>query len=116
MVSIRVGDASLTAEIADTPAKRMRGLSGREKLDENQGMLFVFDESGRHSFWMADMRFPIDIVWITSAKTVVKITPGVSPASFPEKLAPETSVQYVLEVNAGWAARHNVRIGDSVVW
>ena len=56
-------------DLADTPEKRFQGLSGREILEEGTGMLFVFQEERQHTFWMKDMRFPLDMIWITAECT-----------------------------------------------
>jgi len=87
-------------------------LSNREKLAENQGMLFVFDHTDYHSFWMKDMRFAIDIIWIDENKKVVDITHNAEPESYPKIFKPSLPAQYVLEVNAGWAEEHRVKVGD----
>ncbi len=119
---VRVGLASLSVEIANTPETRKQGLSGHAPLTDDQGMLFIFPAPSVQTFWMVDMTFPLDIIWIGTDRKVVGITANV-PAPFPgapvEKLPLYSSpfpVQYVLEVNAGWAKSHNVKIGDVVNW
>lgn len=113
-VNISVGEASLRAVIADTQEERTRGLSSRPSLSQEEGMLFVFEDEGKHSFWMKDMRFPLDILWIDKEKRVVEITLNVSPDSYPGRLIPSVPVLYVLEVNAGWTERNGIRIGDKM--
>ena len=113
---VNVGGASVTADIADDEASRARGLSGRDRLDADAGMLFVLPGDAP-SFWMKDMRFPIDIVWIKGGR-VVDVTADVPPpAGTNEALAtysPDRPANRALEVNAGWAARHGVERGDRV--
>jgi len=113
---VEVGGASVTAEVADDDASRARGLSGRDRLDPDAGMLFVLPGDSP-SFWMKGMRFPIDIVWIRGAR-VVDVTADVPPpAGTNEALAtysPERPANRALEVNAGWADRHGVERGDRV--
>jgi uncharacterized membrane protein (UPF0127 family) len=113
---VEVGGVSVTAEVADDEASRTRGLSGRDRLDPDAGMLFLLPGDSP-SFWMKGMRFPIDIVWIKGGR-VVDVTAGVQPpAGTNEALAtysPRRAANRALEVNAGWAARHNVEPGDGV--
>jgi uncharacterized membrane protein (UPF0127 family) len=113
---VEVGGVSVTAEVADDEASRTRGLSGRDRLGPDAGMLFVLPGDSP-SFWMKGMRFPIDIVWIKDGR-VVDVTAGVPPpAGTNEALAtysPRRAANRALEVNAGWAARHGVERGDRV--
>ena len=115
---VTVGSAALTVELALTPAQRVQGLSGRPELARGTGMLFVYTQEGRHSFWMIDMNFPLDLVWISAQCTVIEITsnvpppaPGQTSAELP-RYVPETPVQYVLEVNAGDMESAGIQVGD----
>jgi uncharacterized protein len=115
---IRVGDASVQAEIADDNAELSRGLGGRDSLARDAGMYFVLtDDSPR--IWMKGMRFPLDLVWINGSR-VVDVTPRVpdEPPGTPDSALPIYSptqpANRVLEVNAGWAQRNGVRPGDQV--
>ena len=118
--TVRVGDASFTVEVADKPELRYQGLSGRPALPAGTGMLFVFQREGTHTFWMKDMRFPLDMMWIDAACTVVHVTRNVPPPEPGQALSdlptygPTTSVLYVLEINAGAAGLAGVRLGDPV--
>lgn len=105
---------SIKAELADTNIKRTKGLSNKEKLAENQGMLFVFEKPGFYSFWMKEMKFPIDILWIDSEQKVIDLTENLSPETFPQIFQPLKPVQYVLEVNAGFIKKYNIKIGDKI--
>lgn len=109
--TISLGGAALQVEIADTRAERSQGLSGRKELGENKGMLFVLETEGQPAFWMKNMRFAVDILWIDSGKKVVQITKNAAPESCPERFRPQVPVLYVLEVPAGWAERHNIQPG-----
>ncbi len=100
-------------EVADTPAKRIQGLSGRDGLGVNEGMLFTFDEPGAHGFWMKDMKFPIDIIWISNSE-VIYVLNNLNPDSYPTIFSPPKPVNQVLEVKAGTALRLNVVEGDKV--
>ena len=112
---LRIGNASVRVDIADTPTLRERGLSGRKLLLDDQGMYFIFDHPDVYPFWMKEMNFPIDIIWIGEHMSVVDITKSASPSSFPQTFVSSVSALYVLEVQAGFAERHGIKIGDQVV-
>lgn len=115
--SVQIGNKVFEVEIADTSIAQMRGLSGREPLDENQGMLFVFDKPSKQSFWMMGMKFPLDIIWI-SGDTIVGIeknAPIPSGISIPIFYSPE-NVDKVLEINAGLADSKNIKVGDKLIY
>ncbi len=103
------------AEVADTESKRQLGLMFREGMPENKGMLFVFAEEGRHSFWMKNMKFPLDIIWIGEALRVAQIKTNVQPCKDScESIAVQAKAKYVLEVNAGFAEKNRIKIGDTI--
>ena len=117
--ALAVGAHTFTVEVADTIPLRAQGLSGREKLEENHGMLFLFTTAGRHPFWMKGMKFALDFVWMYGDK-VVGTTENVPPPkgslfSLPIYYPPE-EVDMVLEVNAGTVARLGIHEGDVVEW
>jgi uncharacterized protein len=111
-----IKDACVAAEIADTDAARMKGLMFRESLAETEGMLFVFSGSARYSFWMMNMRIPLDIIWIDEARRIVDIRSDVQPCSSSscESMTPRSDARYVLEVPAGFTRRHQADFGDTV--
>ena len=113
-IEISVGNSRVVADMAATPEAKSLGLSGREYLGSDEGMFFLFESPGLYSFWMKDMKFSIDIIWIDEGFTVADITRNASPESFPKSFYPSRLVQYVLEVPAGWAFRHGIGIGDAV--
>ena len=117
---IKVGNVTLSVEIADSEDERRNGLSGRSTLGKNDGMLFSFgQENVFPSFWMKEMLIPIDIIWIDEWE-VVKIHENIQPE--PErrdseltKYYPDGPIDYVLEVNAGFSGENNLRVGDSII-
>ena len=111
-VLIKINDFNLEVEVAETFSEKAQGLSGRERILDNQGMLFVFKTPGRYPFWMKGMKFPIDIIWLDKDLKIVEINREVQPESFPELLRPSASIQYVLEVKNGWVDEHNIKQGD----
>lgn len=117
---IQVGSSQFTVEVAKTESDRKTGLSGRTSLDEDSGMLFVFATTDvRPRFWMKDMKFPIDIIWIDNNK-VVQISENIPilmkelPDDKIPFYVPRQPVDYVLEVTAGTAKNEGIKIGDSV--
>lgn len=114
-----LGNSSVVVEIADTPQKTQQGLSNRETLCSNCGMLFVFDKKEVHSFWMRRMHFNIDMIWVADDRVVdISYNAKVPPPE--ESEAPRTTYQskvpcnMVLEVNAGWAEENKIEIGASI--
>lgn len=114
--SIIIGTAIITAEVARTPAAHDKGLSGRTELLPDTGLLFVFDVPDVYYFWMKDMSFPIDIIWIGSDMRIVDLTESVQPASYPAEFTSRAPAQYVLEVPAGTIKKQNFHIGDTALF
>jgi len=117
---VMVGGVSFTVELAETPQQVARGLSGRDSLAQGAGMLFVHDKEQRYTFWMKDMRFPLDLLWIDADCAVADISAQVPPPE-PGQLdrslplfSPKTPVLHVLEINAGAASVAGISIGDAV--
>lgn len=113
--SVIIDDIKVKVEIADEPLEMAKGLSNRKSLDEDHGMLFVFAEPGQPAFWMKDMEFPIDIIWIKN-DVVIDIAPNlpVVAAEFLSTYSPKEPANYVLEVNAGFAKENGIKVGDKV--
>lgn len=112
--SIELAGQTIRVMVADTPETRERGLSGREGLAQGEGMLFIFSKDGRYAFWMKDMRFAIDILWISREGLIVDIRKDVSPTTYPAAFEPRMEARYVVELPAGWAEEYRVEIGDVV--
>lgn len=111
---IKLAGKTLQVELALTPKEHTQGLSGREELLEDKGMLFVFDTPGKQAFWMKDMNFSIDIIWIDEDFSVVHIQKSVSPESYPKIFAPQREAKYVLETVSGFSEKNNLKEGDKV--
>jgi uncharacterized membrane protein (UPF0127 family) len=105
------GSEIIPVFIADTSPLRTQGLSGKKTLPQEYGMLFIFPKEGLYSFWMKDMNFAIDMVWINEEGTVVHIESNVAPETYPNLFTSTESALYVLEVNAGWVGENRVRVG-----
>ena len=122
---VKIAGQNIKVDLALTNGEQELGLSGRKSLNENEGMLFVFNLPGKYPFWMKDMNFPIDIIWLAppeagvgSAK-VVYIKKNALPELYPETYGPgenDENAKYVLEVMAGFSDKNNLKIGDSVTF
>ncbi|MDP3729433.1 MAG: DUF192 domain-containing protein [bacterium] len=110
----QIGDAIFTVEVVYMPIAQMRGLSGRQSLAQDHGMLFVFGSKENHGFVMRGMQFPIDMVWIADGE-VRGITENI-PISSKEVYYPPKPVDVVLEIPAGTAAAHHIKEGDRVTY
>ncbi len=113
--TLAIGNTNIIVEIADTDTTRAHGLSDRAALDEKRGMLFVFSTAAYQSFWMKDVHFPLDIIWLDDNWRVIDITTNISPESFPKTYTPRAPARYVLEVNSGFASAHHIAIGAQMV-
>lgn len=111
---IHVGTTTLSVEVPRTAKERERGLSGRLSLEVSKGMFFIFDKPDVYGFWMPDMHFPIDIIWIDSDFRIVDIVANVSPDSYPRVFYPSSPSSYALEVNAGLARHLDWSVGTHV--
>lgn len=112
--NVIIGETSLMVDIVKTPNARKNGLSNREPLLENQGMLFVFEEVDDHGIWMKDMKFSIDIIWFNEYGEVVDFEENISPDTYPEIFLPSQKSKYVLETLAGFVRREGIKLGDKI--
>lgn len=101
---------SLLLRIARTPEQLMRGLQGVVSLPPDTGMLFIFEKSRRHGFWMKDTPIALDLAWLTAGGAVQEII-QLNPYDETLRL-PQQPVSYAVEVPAGWFASHDTRVGD----
>lgn len=113
-IRVFLGGEEIAVIIADTPASQEQGLSGREKLEPNEGMLFVFQTPMLTGFWMKDMLFPIDIIYFDAHHRIVDVWEGATPESYPKVFTPRTPAQFVLEVPAGFFAEHHLEMGNTI--
>lgn len=141
-VLLSVNGYELIVEIADSDSERIHGLSGREKLAADGGMLFVFPRALYHGIWMKDMLFPLDLIWLRETRTnpgtsppradgtgrsadcaqnyaeketcltVVDVKESVGPATYPKVFYPKEKAKYVLETRSGFVKEIGVVIGD----
>ncbi|HWA32223.1 MAG TPA: DUF192 domain-containing protein [Candidatus Paceibacterota bacterium] len=110
--AVRIAGETVNVDLALDQSTQERGLSGRDGLSPDQGMLFVFNSPAKYGFWMKDMNFPIDIIWLSADKRVVYIEKSAEPASYPEIFTPPEDALYVLEVISGFSEKNNLSAGD----
>ncbi|MBN1637640.1 MAG: DUF192 domain-containing protein [Ignavibacteriales bacterium] len=107
--------ATINIEIADDDSKREQGLMYRDKMEENQGMLFIFPVEEPRSFWMSNTMISLDIIFVNSKNEIVKIHKNTTPysrTSYPS----DAPAQFVVEVITGFTDKYNIKEGDKVVW
>ena len=118
--SMEVGNHTIQVEIADSPQEWELGLSYRDTLAEDHGMLFVFPDESRRVFWMRGCNFDIDLAYIESNGVISEIitmekepldTPLDSLTRYPSQ---STTIRYVLEMIGGWFAEHDVNVGTII--
>ena len=107
--------SAIDIEIAQDDSKRQLGLMYRDKLAENQGMLFVFEGDDTRSFWMKNTVLPLDMIFVNSHSQIVTIHKNTTPYS-EQSYTSTKPAQYVVEVNAGYADRHKISVGDHIAW
>lgn len=113
--SVTINGKILEVEIADEPEERSRGLMFRKSLSRDSGMLFLFDREGFYSFWMMNVNFNLDIIWIDSGGNVVHIERDL-PSCFMNcpSYAPREAARYVLELNSGVVDELDVLVGSFI--
>jgi uncharacterized membrane protein (UPF0127 family) len=118
--TLSIDRGTWTVELATTMTEQARGLSYRTSLGAQSGMLFIFPSAGTQSFWMKDMNFPLDMIWVASDGTVAGFAQDV-PAPAPGEALWElqtyqspSDTSQVLEVNAGTVAKYGIKVGDKV--
>ena len=106
----------ITAELAVTDEERQLGLMFREGINADQGMLFVFKEEDIHSFWMKNMKFSIDILWLNRDKRIVHIERRVLPCLSPpcDSYSPKSPSLYVLELKVGSVDKNKLKLYDEL--
>lgn len=106
---LTANDKQYVLEIKDTDPERQQGLSGRDNLSPEVAVLFVFDTNDQRCFWMKDMKFAIDIVWLDENKKVVAVEHSVQPSTYPDNFCHDG--KYVAEFVAGTAKSNGNDVG-----
>jgi uncharacterized membrane protein (UPF0127 family) len=112
-----INNQKIYVEMADSPERKEQGLSGRESLAEDRGMLFIYDKPGNYSFWMKEMKFNLDFVFINDQKVVglKENIPFPQGGEEPQTIKAEADFDQVLEINQGMIEKWGIKIGDEVV-
>ncbi len=108
------GQNCFSAEVSKTPLELARGLMFKKSLEQDKGMLFIFDKEGIHPFWMKNTLIPLDIIWMDKDSRVVFIEKSAQPCRQQNcpTINPGVNAKYVLEVNAGTCAKIGIDVGD----
>ena len=116
-VKLSIGNSGkvVNAEVVDTYADRMNGLMFREELGEFDGMFFIFEDEVTRSFWMKNTLIPLDIIFLDSDMTVVKIQHAQPCEADPcPTFSSESPSKYVLEVNLGFSEKYDLNVGNRI--
>lgn len=111
IVEVILGDSTIPVELADTVETRQQGLSKRDALPDGSGMLFIFPESYIYGFWMKDMLFALDMIWLDADGCIIDIFEDVSPDTYPTIFRPSSPALLVLEVSSGFVEAQDISVG-----
>jgi uncharacterized membrane protein (UPF0127 family) len=118
---IKINNTIFDANFANTEILRNKGFSDVKEINENQAILFIFDQPSMQTFWMKDMNFDLDILWIDENNKIIKIDKNISKNSYnknnpalSEILHSPAPVKYVLEIKAGVSEKNKINIGDEI--
>jgi len=114
---VSVGGVNLTVTLSTTPESQSKGLAIKNSIAQNEGMLFIFKSPQKYSFWMKDMKFPIDILWADSSGKIVHIEKNLQPCVFflpCPSYSPNDNSLYVLEVISNFTNKFDINIGDQI--
>lgn len=105
-------DVKFDLESVSSVEDQRQGLSGRSGLDDKSGMIFLYDTAAERCFWMKDMKFAIDIIWLDAGKKITRIERSLSPDTYPTTYC--ASAKYVVELPAGTAQRYDLSLSDQL--
>ncbi len=113
--SVIISGQTFKTEVVTTKKEQATGLSNRPCIEPDQAMMFVFDTPGQYAIWMKEMKFPIDVLWVSPDKKVVGIERGVEPSTYPDSFAnKDQPATHILELKSGRAKQLDVKIGTKV--
>jgi len=112
-LTISINSHPLVVEIADTPAKRAKGLMWRDNLSKHRGMLFIFEKAAPYKFWMKNTFIPLSIAFLDRNKKIIMLADMSANDLTP--IGPDIKILYALEVNRGWFAKKGIVLGDKMV-
>jgi uncharacterized membrane protein (UPF0127 family) len=111
-IPLYIKEKEIRVEVARTPEERALGLMGRKLLGKEEGMLFIFESEGYHSFWMKNTPLPLSIAFIDKNGRIVDIK-DMKPLTL-DSHSPSQPVLYALEMNQGWFSKNGIKTGDLV--
>jgi uncharacterized membrane protein (UPF0127 family) len=112
--TIKIDEVVLEVQVADTEPRRIRGLMFQDQLPYDQGMIFVFNESGVYSLWMLNMQFSLDMIWFDEHDKIVHMEKNIPPCKTPteimacQSIVPSGEAKYILEVSSGFIDQFNI--------
>ena len=115
---VKIGSITVNAEVAETPQELEKGLMGRSQLAKDGGMIFVFMDESKRTFWMKNTLIPLDIIFISSDFMIVDIKKNFEPCTslfFCSTYESKYPAKYVLEVNGNFTNIKGIKIGDTVI-
>ncbi len=108
-------NVSITAEVADNPFSREKGLMFRQSLSQDSGMLFVFESPQELRFWMKNTLMPLDIIFVSENFTIMNVAESAQPCSgYCPLYYSAAPAKYVVEANAGFARKNGITVGDMI--
>lgn len=113
-MTVFLGEKAFLVDVAQTERDLIKGLSDRNSLALDEGMLFVFNNPQKYGFWMRDMNFPLDIVWISDDYQIVHIEKSLATSTYPTIFYPKSPARYILEISSGQVDQLKINIGDFV--
>jgi len=113
---VKINDKVINVEVSDNFQERLQGLMNRESMDENSGMIFIFEEEKQQTFWMKNTLIPLDLIFVNSNLEIVDIKKDFKPCEEDPCIVytSQAPAFYVIEVNAGYSDKNNIQIGDSI--
>lgn len=115
--TVSINGFKVLLAIVSTDEQRIKGLSGLEKLNENEGMLFLFDQPSKQGFWMNEMKIPLDIIWLDSNSRVIHTERNLEPCKIfmaCHVYTPQVDSLYVIELQSGFTNDHSIRNGTII--
>jgi uncharacterized membrane protein (UPF0127 family) len=109
---MQAGAHRYSLEVAKSDKEHDKGLSGRKSIPKDKGMVFVFSREEEQCFWMKDMRFPLDMIWVNARHEVVFLAKEAQPNSYPRTFCSSDPAAYVIELNAGEIQRAGIYKGQ----
>ena len=118
IIRMKIGGQMFELETARSMAQKAKGLSGRETLGKDRGMIFIYEKEGIYPFWMKDTKIPLDIIWINGKGEVVEIktaVPQIGESLDKLKLYQnEQPAKYIIELEGGRAEKLGLKVGNKL--